>query len=601
MKILKTSVMLVVSASLLAGCGGNPAPDPLESFRTQTLDWQSCDPSILGRSPARYEERFKALGSRLQCADMRAPLDWNNPSKGEVSVMLIRTAAADKAARQGVIFFNPGGPGGDGLSFAPNYAYAWGNAKPDTEAGRSLNAMQAQFDLIGFSPRGVGNSTRLYCGLNEMSVPYYNASGDRSEANIQKMIRSGQLNAKACQRNPVTPYINTEATVQDMDLARQLLGEQKLNYIGYSYGTWLGSWYAKRFPEHTGRMLLDGNMPWHGPMQTNWETDPLAFTRAFTDVAAPYLARHDGEFGLGKDPQRIYQNVLGLSEPLRTSVRSSLSGLLYGAADYPVIGVTVRVALELDHLLAANPKAKDHDLLAALSEQDLFADKELNDVALEVAAELLQSRAELLAQAPTKTFLNESSGTMAAVMCNDTPWTTDLNYWRDLDAKNAQAYPLFGGDLIAINCIHWKGGPTVQKPEVPSNMPSLLMLQNEYDPATPVEGAVNALNSVPDGRMILIDNEPSHAAFPYGSDCVDLPILNYFLTGKLPEAKMNYCQALPLPGEDVVFNAGHNYMGPASLSGQSLSSAATLPAEAQAALQENRNLIQQNAIQFKAQ
>lgn len=102
--------------------------------------------------------------------------------------------------------------------------------------------------MVGFSPRGTGAGTTLTCTANEPSREVNFPSDDRSPANIEAMLYNLRLATKACQNNPLTPYINTEQTAWDLDLIRHLIGDAKLNYIGYSYGTWLGAWYAARFP-----------------------------------------------------------------------------------------------------------------------------------------------------------------------------------------------------------------------------------------------------------------------------------------------------------------------------------------------------------------
>lgn len=112
-------------------------------------------------------QRFQGLGDRLRCADIKVPIDWNDPNRGALSMSLVRIAAADPAKRQGALFFNPGGPGNDGLNVAVRSAYVWSQANRSSEYGEQLYQMQAQYDLIGFSPRGTGNSTRIICGFNK--------------------------------------------------------------------------------------------------------------------------------------------------------------------------------------------------------------------------------------------------------------------------------------------------------------------------------------------------------------------------------------------------------------------------------------------------
>ena len=577
----------------LASCGSDTPPpaDPLQPFTSQTLNWQPCDPTILGNDSA---EKFALLGTRLACADMTVPLDWKRPDRGEASMSLIRVKAEKQGARQGVIFFNPGGPGGDGLGFAPNFGLAWASADASQPLGAQYRKLGEQFDLIGFSPRGVGASTRLYCGTNELLSPIAPPASDRSEANVASMVRMGTLIAKACQKNSLTPYINTDATARDMDLARQLLKEEKLNYIGYSYGTWLGSWYAKLFPAHTGRFLLDGNMPWHSTMQAAFESDPMTFERDYRDVAAPYFARFDALFGLGKTGESVYAAHNTLGEPLRSLVGNFMASGLYSRDALPFMGVVLKSAVVVDGLIKKTPNIETGKLLEQAAAQTYLPDEELNAVAAQIAQELVFVRDMQMNAQPSPAQLDEGGSTQMAVICNDTTWNTDLNFWKARDNEDARKYPLIGGRMVSLPCLYWKGGATVQKPGVPQAMPPLLMLQNEYDPATPKEGALAALNATPNSKMIFIEEEPQHAAFPYGTECVDLPVTEYFLTGRLPNGQIVNCQALPLPGEDRVYPVEQtpgNKLCPAP---QTLSSQAVTSRLARQALLDNRRIVEQN-------
>lgn len=591
----KSLGLFLVSSLLLTACHRSGPQDPMQQFTDQKVNWEQCDYSVLGYNA---QKRFDAMGERLKCAEIKVPLDWKNPARGTATMALIKAAATKPAEKQGTLFFNPGGPGADGLSFAPNYGFAWDTAEQDNAVGRGLKKLSEQFDLVGFSPRGTGNSSRLYCGVNELVAPLYNVAGDRSQANIDKMIRQGKLAAKACDKNPLTPYINTDQTVRDMDLARQLLGDKKMNYIGYSYGTWLGSWYAKRFPENAGRIMLDGNMPWSQSTQTNWESDAKAFTRSYKDIALPYITRHDDIFHLGTNKDKLYQRTLELGEPLRTAVSNNLFGLLYGHDQVFDIGMTLKVAVTLDDFIKANPEISNAELMTLLEDKPIFPDMEspfeegmtLNDWALSIADDLLSSRDYYRDAKPKPVSLMQEDATLNAVICNDTPWNKDLNYWRKLDDQNAKDYPLFGGKLISEACVHWNNAVTVDRPVVTAKTKPLLMVQNEYDPATPREGAFAALDSIPNSRMVFIDNEHMHTAFPYGTDCVDLPVIRYFLTGELPKEKITKCQAVALPLEDKVYPAGETYVQGASLSEQSVQGN-VFSGDALQAIEDNRLII----------
>lgn len=552
MKLNRSALALLPLTAALAACNPTPipaAPDPMAPFTGQTLGWAACDATILGSDNAAL---FSELGSRLQCADMTVPQNWSKPDAGSLSVSLIRVTASDSKQRQGAIFFNPGGPGGDGLTFAPFNAYFWANGDTSTTGGANLKKMTEQYDLIGFSPRGVGASSRLYCGSNELIDPINPPAADRSDANVNRMIRAGKLTALACQKNPLTPFINTDATARDLNLARQLLGDQKLNYIGYSYGTWLGSWYAKLFPEHTGRMLLDGNTSFNAPFEETFGYQPMAFERDFRDAVAPYLARQNAYFGLGATGTDVYATQNGLEENLRFITSRYIAQFMYGRDNLPLIGVVLKPAAVLSGLIKAKPAATTDELGTLALKQTYFPDAETNDLAKQLALLFLQIREDVRNPAPTPVELDASSSVFTAVTCNDTAWTTDLAAARARDDQEARAYPLLGGDSIANACRQWKGGPSVKQPAIPANTPPILMLQNELDPATAQEGALKALNSTPSAKMIFIDDEPQHAAFPYGTDCVDGPITTYFLNGTLPGEKLSRCAALPLPGENAV-------------------------------------------------
>ncbi|WP_221091421.1 alpha/beta hydrolase [Deinococcus aquaedulcis] len=599
MKLRHTSLLLLSLSAGLVACRPTPAPDPLAAYTGQTLNWTACDPTILGEDQT---ELFGALKDRLRCADMTVPANWTAPNGMSMSVSLIRVAAANQSKRQGAIFFNPGGPGGDGLMFAPLFADMWENPElgkffPDA-AG--LKQMSAEFDLIGFSPRGVGASSRLYCGSNELADHINPPAADRSEKNINALIRYGKLVAQACQKNPVTPLINTDATARDLNLARQLLGDQKLNYIGYSYGTWLGSWYAKLFPENTGRMLLDGNMSWNESMEDAFGLQPAAFERDFRDSVAPYLARQNAMLGLGQTGAEVYAAQNSLSEPLRSIMGNYIAQLMYGRDQLPLIGLLLKPAVVIDGVIKANPKATLDELLALAEKQTYFAAPQQNPLGVMFAQMLLFQRDQAMRPTPFPVEMGSFESTFTAITCNDTPWKQTLAGARARDEQDAKNYPLIGGASVANACLQWKGGASVQKPVLPANMPPVLMLQNELDPATPQEGALRALNSTPSAKMIMIDDEPQHAAFPYGTTCVDKPIIDYFLTGKMPEGKMTTCTAMPLPREDKVVpvktlsvQSGALCVGQPSLSAQSLSEQRLTVARTEA-----RRIIEDNARSF---
>lgn len=532
-----------------------PAPQPpkplIDAYKTQQLNWESCPDNFLDDTfgPG-GQAHIKKLGERLQCAVMQVPIDWNNLSLGTMGIELSRLKAVPEK-RQGSLFFNPGGPGESGLELPVYLDDAWSSANPKTEVGKQFNRLSAEYDLIGFAPRGTGqkkNLNQLRCTSEEIVSGFYNASGDRSDENINKMITYGKVIADACAQNPLTPYVNTEANVRDMDLIRHLLGDEKINFLGYSYGTWLGDWYARLFPEHTGRMVLDSNMDISADsIEPSFKGQAHAFERSLRYAALPYFARHDDLWGLGTDSEELYQRLVAMSEPLRSTYSLQIARPIYAGFVFPDAALWTRVALELDQLIKKDPRANMQQLQERL-QPILKKDKRIKADSLEemlFMAKMLLSRKDLLSSPPRP--LGTVDGTYHAVNCNDGPWTTDINHWRAFDDEQAKLYPLFGGQKIISPCLHWSL-PHVKKPAA-HNIP-FLMVQSEYDAATNTEGALNAFNNLPNAKMIFVPNEPSHGLFSRYNNCIDKIVLSYLLDNVLPKERKVECQANPLPHEN---------------------------------------------------
>ena len=575
--------LLLSLTLLLAACGQNSSPaaaqDPttlsaqdeaeVQTYNRQKLNWTACDPTLIP-----FRVVTEALGDRVQCADVLVPLDWNNPRQGKISFALLRVKAPDQSKHQGSIFFNPGGPGGDGLLFGAIFAFLWGQADTGTKSGAALKQLSENYDLIGFSPRGTGQSSRLTCGSNEQTSAEQYPSEDRSPANVAALLRNARLVAQACLKNPLTPYINTDQTARDLNLARQLLGDSKLNYVGYSYGTWLGAWYAKLFPEKTGRFLLDGNVALDKTWQESFNFQPLGFERAFRESSLGYAARQNATFGLGSTREAVYSVYDAFPSALKLTLQNypaSLVGALYTGEGTVSIPYKLVAARGFSTVVKANPELKTSDELAPLLSAYVYSpNPDVNRVALSEALLMLGTYTGLVNKLTTPVELDFGNAVFNSVLGNDSPWTQDEAFWIKAGDQAARDYPLIGGSLTENSAIYWSR-PTARKPAVPGNLPPLLLLQNEYDPATPREGALPAWRTLPGAKMIFIDNEAAHTAFPYDTECVDLGVAQYFLDGKLPATPFTVCPAKPLPTETQVYNLGADYQTGDGASAQSLS------------------------------
>ena len=550
--------------TLLSACGGSsdsPPVDPLASFKQQRLDWQPCDPTILGGTVPFFEE----LGDRARCALMRAPLDYAKPSQGELSVALLRVSAEQPQQRAGFILFNQGGPGADSLGFAPQYGVLWADGNPNNPNGKVLKDLSNRYDLIGFSPRGLGASSRLYCASNEAYQPPQNFSVNRSESDLNAVLENARLEAKTCLKNPLTRAISTEATARDIDLMRVLIGDDRVNYIGYSYGSWLGTWYARLFPERVGRMLLDSSMNVEGSFSDAKQMSEFGFHRIFNDIVAPYAARHPDWYGLGNTADAVRSSFQNL--------RSDIKGWVLGRmtlTQSPAIAdavITLRAATGLQELIDSSPQANPQELIAA-SQAITFMSNPDNDAKTHLLI------AELLASSgPTQRksiLLEPDKAVYLSVICNDLPTYGDESYWVSQGNQDAARYPGWGGTVTNNPCLHW-GGTSIQRPSIvaATQAAPILMLQSRYDGATPLEAARVTLEALPNARMIVIENEYSHGLFPYGDSCADPQVAEYLLTGKLPP-RTSSCVGKPLLGETVPFTVEPKKAAAVSKSAQTI-------------------------------
>src|SRR4051812_38009788 len=194
------------------------------------LDWTDC-------------------GEGFECATASVPQDYSDPSGAQWQLAVVRLPATDQAHRIGSLFMNPGGPGGSGVDFLTGAAPAFAD-------------LNQRFDLVAWDPRGVGASTPAVRCLTDAENDARNAMPFTTPANLDRpaWIDDAQFHAAACRdRNPgVLPYLSTGNVARDLDLLRAAVGDAKLNYLGYSYGTAIGATYISMFPTHQRALVLDG-------------------------------------------------------------------------------------------------------------------------------------------------------------------------------------------------------------------------------------------------------------------------------------------------------------------------------------------------------
>ncbi len=272
----------------------SPATDPaLAEFHDQELEWAPCT-----------EEALQGL----ECADVEVPLDYSDPDGERITVAISRARASDPERRRGILLTNPGGPGGHGR-------YMPLPLDPRTGTGFLGTTRAAEvYDVIGMDPRGTGGSSpRIVCEATP--PPLYPRPTD---AEISDATRAAITYQRSCEQEygDLLTHMTTANTARDMDVIRAALGEEKLNYLGYSYGTYLGAVYGSLFPERLDRSVLDSAVGPDGIWRDVFLGQAPAYS-ANMDRYTAWLAEHDDAFGFGTTREEVYATIDAASARLR--------------------------------------------------------------------------------------------------------------------------------------------------------------------------------------------------------------------------------------------------------------------------------------------
>lgn len=532
---------------LAAASGADEIPDPLANYKSQVPTWEACDPGAMSDD---YKGLLTLFGERARRATIKVPLDYAAPERGEIEVALLRVAAGNPRQRRGAILINPGGPGEDGLPYGLLFGYLWGEANPatGTDAGKLYREIAQYYDLVGFSPRGTGSSTQLRCTSAEKLKPASFLVADGGVENIQNNLLNSRLKAEACLSNPLTPYINSDATARDMDIIRCALGDDKLNFLGISYGTWLGTWYAGLFPERVGRMVLVGNTDITARLNDTLLSQEMGMQRVMDEILAPYAAENQEVFKLGGSTEEVQHAFRSLRGNLLDVTSALLHETIAQSVNAHVTLFTFHAAKAVQGLLETFSPKTEEELDALLEKKEWEVPLEYRDLVLERAKTLSKDYFSKLKGETATVDMGPFDAVGWAVQCNDAGTSYDAEAWVQGSAFNAGLYPLFGGSDIENPCLYW-GGQTVKRPPVENiaRAGGFVMLQSQYDPYTILEGALKTFAALPNASLIVVEREFQHfVLLPYGDDSVDRPIAEYLLNGTQPP-RLTTCPGKPLP------------------------------------------------------
>ncbi len=500
---------IVVAAVMLSGCLYAAIPSPpaatrgperppvsdgapagFEGFYAQTLDWSSCE----GTDPGSYD-----------CTTVTAPVDWADANAGTIGLALIRRAATD-GKPIGSLLTNPGGPGASGYDLiADSASFAVGTALSDV------------YDVIGFDPRGVGRSTAVAClDGTAMDSYLYDIPADPrgSDGWRAELTTRNKEFVSACEANSggILKDITTDNAARDLDLLRAVLGDDHLNYLGYSYGTFLGATYAKLFPARVGRLVLDGAI------------DPSVSGLEVSTTQA-----------------------VGFESALRAFMTDCVQG-----RGCPFSGTVDQAMADLATLLAsvdAHPlKASDGRLLgadslmtgiiAALYSQDswTYLRQGLSD-ALSGDPEMAFRLADFYnGRTGPGQYQDNSAEAFRAYNCMDYPVDNSQADKDASDAVIAAQAPTIAPYWDGVDvCESWPFPPTgVREKIAAEGAAPIVVVGTTNDPATPYAWSVSLADQLASGVLITREGE-GHTGYNKGNTCVDRAVEAYLVDGTVPQ------------------------------------------------------------------
>ncbi|MBG0852650.1 alpha/beta fold hydrolase [Streptomyces spinoverrucosus] len=497
------TVTAVLLSTVLAGCGDDSKDEDLTA---QKLSWTDCPPPSQAQGGGDAPSPLPG-GAEWQCASMKAPLDWDDPKGDTIDIALIRARASGEASRRiGSLIFNFGGPGGSGVTTLPAF-------------GADYAKLRTRYDLVSFDPRGVGRSAGVWCENDQQLDAYFqqDATPDDSRERTEYVDNVREFNA-ACEKNSKTmlPQVRTTDAARDMDLMRQVLGDDKLHYFGISYGTELGGVYAHLFPKNVGRAVFDAVVD---PTQ-NPEQGSLGQAKGFQlalDNYAQHCVSQEEDCPVGDTAQ---------------DVKNRIAKLLKDLDRKPIPGIFPR---ELTQTAATSGIAQ------ALYSQDLWEYlTEGLEQAYDGSGEILMLLSDSLnGRNQNGEYSNLTAANVSINCADDKPRYTSDYVQRKLPEFRA-ASPVFG-DFLAwsmISCTDWAVPGAADHPDVsaPGSAP-ILVVGNTGDPATPYEGARRMVQALGKGVGVeLTYKGQGHGAYDSKNKCVQTAVDGYLLDGKVPAA-----------------------------------------------------------------
>jgi pimeloyl-ACP methyl ester carboxylesterase len=500
--VASTLTVLVLGTGTGVAAAESPAGEP-PTTPAAPLTWAGCGTTA------------EATAAGVECATADLPMDYDEPEGARVQIAVARVPATDPANRIGSLFVNPGGPGGEFVTYLQG-------------AGAGLFAdLNARFDIVSFAPRGVAPSTpAIDCQVDQETQGIYSTPVPTPlDIDVDAYVAKVQGYVDACVANngEILEHVSTANVARDMDALRAAVGDERLTYLGFSYGTFLGATYASMFPDRQRALVLDGALD-----ADEYINDPLSEIAAQTAGFETALARFTeacavdqvacSGFG-GTDPYLAYDKLLAQADatPIPAAgyaadprpvtaddIRAVTTPLLYAKQNWGLLGAVL-----------AETAAGDGSTVRALVDQVVYADGASADRYFTIGAS-----EQRYPQDDLEVYLDRGAES----------WASFPHFWSNSGYAelNYALWPAHDEDAFA--------GPF----DVPASSATPLVIGTTYDPATPYPGAVSLVADLGNARLLTMEGD-GHTAYGRGSTCIDAATDAYLVDGVLP-AEGTVCQ-----------------------------------------------------------
>lgn len=497
-RLLAVVAGTAVVALLLAGCvswfrptagstskpTGEKVAADLQSFYDQELSWKSCS-------------------NGFQCTTATAPMNWAKPAQASIKLALIRKQAT--GTKLGSLLVNPGGPGASGYDFIRDSV--------DYAVDATL---QKSYDIVGFDPRGVGHSSAVNCGgsavldkFNYDIVPGVVGS-DQWIADVES--ENAAFGAECLKHTgALLQYVDTNSAARDLDLLRAVLGDKKLNYLGYSYGTLLGATYAELYPTKTGRLVLDGALD---PTTTDFEVSDIQ-AKGFESAFRAYLKKCIGtkECPFTGTVDQAVEETSDILNRLAASPLTNSDGRLLGSNT--MFTAIILPLYNKDNWPYLNTLFSE--VLRGQTKTAFLLADSYND------------------RAQDGTYSSNSTEAFISINCLDYKNESDVATMREQAAQLLKDAHVFGRLAYGgTTCAKWPFPATRERgPIAAAGSADILVVGTTNDPATPYVWAQALSKQLQNGHLITYHGE-GHTAYNKSNSCVNNAVDDYFVKGTVP-------------------------------------------------------------------